>query len=502
MSSSRKVAPLAGLLSQLDQHRIEKTLIHVHESGNSSPTPSDLEQLRFARTLGDILIVSIGAGSQAAECASIIHASGVADYVAICSGDSAASAIRMIRPACYVKRIESKVHGVRFAELSFEEQAALLELGIRSQTVGPISAADADSAETLQKINEHIGRLKKEHSLHEVLGWLHSFQRLKVCLVGETIIDEYVFCEALGKSGKEPLLAMRSLGSELHAGGALAIANHLAEFCDNVKLYSYLGETREFEQFVADQLSPEVHANFLYKRGAPTIRKRRYIEQYSAAKMFAMYDLEDSSLEKDQEQELLTRMDQDVRSCPVTICSDFGHGLIGPESVSFLCDHSPFLSVNTQLNSANAGYHTISKYPRADYVSIHEGEMRLDGRCRGGDLNKLVGELAKKLGSPQIMVTRGKHGSVLRDGQGEFHSFPALATRIVDRIGAGDASFAVGSLAAAAGLPPELIGLLANLAGAQAVETIGNRQAISRSRMIERITRLWNSSDAVKTLAA
>ena len=34
---------------------------------------------------------------------------------------------------------------------------------------------------------------------------------MEVALVGETILDEYVYCDALGKSGKEPVLAMRHI---------------------------------------------------------------------------------------------------------------------------------------------------------------------------------------------------------------------------------------------------------------------------------------------------
>ena len=42
--------------------------------------------------------------------------------------------------------------------------------------------------------------------------------------VGETILDEYQYCEAMGKSGKEPVLATRYLSTDKFAGGVLVDA--------------------------------------------------------------------------------------------------------------------------------------------------------------------------------------------------------------------------------------------------------------------------------------
>ena len=60
--------------------------------------------------------------------------------------------------------------------------------------------------------------------------------------MGEAIIDQYVFCDALGKSGKEPVLALREMKSENYFGGALAITRHVSQFCNKTDLFSMLGE--------------------------------------------------------------------------------------------------------------------------------------------------------------------------------------------------------------------------------------------------------------------
>ena len=78
-------------------------------------------------------------------------------------------------------------------------------------------------------------------------------------VVGETIIDEYTYCEAIGKSGKEPVLASAIVGTDRFGGGVLACANHLAGFVQVVSTCSrYLGEGGDEEEFVRGVLKPNI----------------------------------------------------------------------------------------------------------------------------------------------------------------------------------------------------------------------------------------------------
>ena len=55
-----------------------------------------------------------------------------------------------------------------------------------------------------------------------------------------------MFCEALGKSGKEPVLVLRDLDTQEYLGGALAISRHLSDFFHTVSVLSFLGEKNEY----------------------------------------------------------------------------------------------------------------------------------------------------------------------------------------------------------------------------------------------------------------
>ncbi len=354
-------------------------------------------------------------------------------------------------------------------------------------------AADTDRSGRLMvppEALDYLDSFRERHTAGEVRGYVERLSSLKVLALGEAILDEYVYCDALGKSGKEPILAMRYLSREMYAGGILAISNHLAEFCRQVDLLTYLGAERPHERFIRERLRSEVTPTFFRKPSSPTIVKRRYVEYYSLAKLFGVYRINDEPLSGVVEDQLCEELGSRLAEADVVIVADYGHGLITPRMVDLLIEKSRFLAVNTQMNAANIGFHTISKYRRADYVCIQEGELRHDSRSRDGDVRELVRAQAKRLSCKACMTTRGKYGSLhYRQDEG-FSECPAFAVKIVDRIGAGDALLALTSLCEAQGVPTEVVGLLGNLAGAQAVATVGNKESIHRAQLLRRVDQL------------
>ena len=92
--------------------------------------------------------------------------------------------------------------------------------------------------------------LKKQYKFESIKETLENINKLKILVIGETIIDEYNFCEALGKSGKESVLALRNLRKEKYLGGVLAVAQNLIEFTSNVSVLSFIGSKNEELDFI------------------------------------------------------------------------------------------------------------------------------------------------------------------------------------------------------------------------------------------------------------
>ena len=80
-------------------------------------------------------------------------------------------------------------------------------------------------------------------------------------------------------------------------------------------------------------------------------------------------------------------------------------------------------------------------------------------------------EIAGRCGA--VVVTRGEHGSTIREGNRSYEIPPVPARRVVDPTACGDA-YRAGLLAGRArGLPFETAGRIGSLLGSYQVETLG-----------------------------
>ena len=174
----------------------------------------------------------------------------------------------------------------------------------------------------------------------------------------------------------------------------------------------------------------------------------------------------------------------------LAIAADFGHGAISKNLKQTLINHTSFLAINTQANSGNRGFHTVSSYSRADYVSIAEHEIRLEMRDEKSEIRPMIEKLKAQLGCKTFVVTLGKKGCAVMGQDGEFVKVPAFAQKAIDRVGSGDAFLSITSLAAFLGAPPELIGFIGNAIGALAINIVGNQKSIDKMSVKKYITSL------------
>ena len=221
-----------------------------------------------------------------------------------------------------------------------------------------------------------IHNLLKGQDFEEVKDKVDGLKNLKVLVIGETIIDQYVFCEALGKSGKEPMLVLRDLNMEQYVGGAAAIARHLSDFCGTVSLLSMLGEKKEHEDFVLENLPDNIEPHFIYKESAPTITKKRFVDHITKSKNLGVYSINDSQMNSENLKQLHAFLYEMIPKHDLVIVSDYGHGFLCKKTVHEISKQSTFTSLNAQINAANISHHTMNNYRNINCTIINESELR------------------------------------------------------------------------------------------------------------------------------
>ena len=209
------------------------------------------------------------------------------------------------------------------------------------------------------------------------------------------------------------------------------------------------------------------------------------------AKLFEVYFYNEHNLPEEIDQAIVKWLDESLSQFDVVIVADFGNGLISDGIVKKLSQKANFLTVNAQTNSGNRGYNLITKYPKADFISLNEPELRMATHDRQSSLEFLAGMVATKLNAQGIAVTRGTQGALMLDmGKGKTYHVPALSSKVVDRIGAGDAFLAITGLCLGNDIAPEIALLVGSAAAALDVQIVCNREPVSSIALYKYLTTL------------
>ncbi|MFC1516297.1 PfkB family carbohydrate kinase [Thermodesulfobacteriota bacterium] len=463
-----------------------------------------IRHFRQAKRFGDVLVVTltpdrfVDKGSGRPAFPEKLRAESIAsldeiDFVAINEWPTAENTIRLLKPHYYAKGLEFKDAKSDYTGKIDKEKAVVEEVGAQLIFTDDIvfSSSNLINRFLMDKpaeIKEFLDIFRKRYDLEYIHDVLDEMALLKVMVIGDTILDDYQYCEAIGKSSKDPVLALKYMDNEMFAGGILAVANHVASFVQNVRLFSVRGENESFEDFIDGKLHRNITPHFVMKPGAPTIIKRRFLDGYSFNKLLEVYIMDSSELPDGLDQEFCDMVKEELPKYDMVITADFGHGAISKRMIKTLCESSSFLAVNTQANAGNRGFHTISSYPRADFVSLAEHEIRLEKRTMSAPLRPMMNELYEKLNCRTFVVTRGRKGCLVRGKNKSFVACPSLTMNVVDRVGAGDAFLTIAALSSFLGVDEEVIGFLGNAVGAMAVEIIGNKKSIGKMTLKKYIT--------------
>ena len=200
------------------------------------------------------------------------------DFVAINEWPTAEETLRLLRPDTYVKGSEFKnVESDPTGKIGREEKV-IREIGVKLAFTEDIVFSSSNIINRFfsnfpEEVEEYLSVFRNRYSLNEILSYLDEMGKLKVLIIGDTILDEYQYCEAIGKSSKDPILALKYKSHELFAGGVLAVANHVATFTNNVQLLTVLRWRNSYEDFIHSQLHPNIVPHFFTQENAPTTIK-------------------------------------------------------------------------------------------------------------------------------------------------------------------------------------------------------------------------------------
>ncbi len=499
-----KIQSSESILKLLVKERLKKKKIVLCHGVFDLLHVGHIKHFESAKKVGDFLIVSLtsdqfvnkGPGRPIFNTdvrAKMIQSLSIVDAVIISKTESAEKMINLVKPDIYFKGPDYKDNTKDHTKKIFKEIKALKKnngkiLYSNDETYSSSNLINKSEILFNDEQKKFLKNISKKYSYEDIVDIFHKCKKLKPIIIGETIIDEYVFCQVLGKSGKEPHMVIRDDFKETYLGGAGAIANHVSSFCDKNYFISCIGDKKNYLKFIKKNLSKNIKTNFIIKKNGPTILKKRFIDLISGNKLFGVYSMNDKSVDLNSSNKLINLTRQHNLKSDLVIISDYGHGFISQKSALQISKLKKFIALNAQVNASNYGYHSLEKYKKIDTLLINETELRHEMRDKLSDVYFLAQILKKKHNIKNLIVTRGRNGAFLLESKNKkVIKCPAFSNKVVDKVGAGDTMLALVALCLKLKVPSDLTLFLGSLAGASAVENIGNSKNLERKNLLRTI---------------
>ncbi len=452
--------------------------------------PGHIRYLRHARSLGPQLVVAlVGDGPvdqpppypfSQAERAEALGLLSIADAIVLLQAEELSSAIERLRPAVLV--LGTELQGA----LGLDEPLALLRAqgGSVQFHAGEVSYASADlltasERDLRQQRRQQFGVACRRQGLsrRQLLSSMEAWSGTRLIVLGDTIVDQYAACEAIGMSAEAPVVVVRELARRNFIGAAAVVAAHIRALGAQVDLVSVVGADSTAD-LVQQQLQAQGIGDALTRDPSrPTTFKKRYVVENQ--KLFRVSRLEQHNLDAAIEAQLIARLEALAPQAQAIVVSDFVYGVVTPRVLEVVQDlarrHGLLLFGDLQCSSQVG---SITRFQNFSLLCPNERELRLALQDKDSGLESLSQQLLQQSHCERLVVKLAAEGFIAydraADGKIRSQPFPALSVNPLDVAGAGDSVLAVMATGLASRQAMMPTAAVACCMAALAVETMGN----------------------------
>jgi rfaE bifunctional protein kinase chain/domain len=463
--------------------------------------PGHVRLLRFAKECGDLLIVAVNSDERInnpdyidqAHRLEVISSLEYVDHAFI-NSQPVEALIKQFKPWAVVK-------GKEYENTYNAEKSVLEALGgklIFSSGNSRYSSYSYLGTKTVaadvvpEKINGFLARHKINRE--RIFSIIEQINHKKVLVIGDTIVDQYVQCNAVGMSQEDPTIVVTPDESKLFLGGAGIVAGHAKSLgAKEVSYFSVVGQDTHAE-FVRQRLAEYGLNSYVYKDDTrPTILKTRY--RVGSKTLLRVNEVRSHDISEALQYCVGDELKLAIDQADVLLFSDFNYGML-PQSLveeitSYANDKNIILAADSQTSSQVGD---ISRFKNMHLITPTEREVRVALKNDKDGLVILAQKLTEETNCKNLLLTLADEGvlihNTISEGKWENDRIKALAANLVDPAGAGDCLFTATALAIASGANIWEASFIGSVAAACQVGNVGN-QPIDAKRFKRAIERFW-----------
>lgn len=323
---------------------------------------------------------------------------------------------------------------------------------------------------------------------YHLLDAVERLGRPRLLVVGDVILDRYIWGDAERISQEAPVILLREERQETRLGGAANVAHMLIGLDADVDLAGVIGNDADAQVFLDDLMKAGVGTETIVTDPSrPTTTKVRFMgrAQYRHPHQMLRVDRETrQAISSEIAQEFLATIIPRIHTYHAVLISDYAKGVCTAELLQPLIERARALGIPVVADPAAGADYRL--YRGATGVTPNRSETsKATGReVRTIDDAFAAGQqLVAQFDLDMAFVTIDRDGIALSQAGEESVHLPTRPREVCDITGAGDMVLATIGVGMAAGIDPVDLCKLANVAGGLEVEQVGV-VPITRKQMI------------------
>ena len=333
-----------------------------------------------------------------------------------------------------------------------------------------------------------IGEIMQAIGLHNegklLKQYIDRFSQTRVFVIGDIIMDEYVWGEVDRISPEAPVPVVEVTRETKMLGGAANVVNNMAALGAKPILCGVIGNDktgREIIEKIAE--TGLVTDGIVIEKERPTSIKTRVVAQ---GQQIVRFDRESrSDITAESIKKILDFVETRLDDTDAIVVSDYGKGVISEILMKGLRELIRDSSITIAVDPKTGNFKC---YQGVDVITPNHHEAGIFCRfdiINGETLIRAGRKILHALNCGSVLITQGKNGMALFERNGEIIHIPTEAKNVFDVTGAGDTVIGAFSLGLASGLDLKSAAVLSNIAAGIVVGDVGT--SVVRAEDLKRV---------------
>lgn len=315
-----------------------------------------------------------------------------------------------------------------------------------------------------------------------------SFNRVRVLVVGDLILDEFIWGQVSRISPEAPIPVVWVKSTSLVPGGACNVANNIRSLGGRADVIGVIGNEGRGRMLLELLQQKGIGVKGILKDPSrPTTLKTRVVAHHQQVVRIDREEV--SPLSRAVQRSIAADVRRRIRDFDAICVEDYGKGVITPELVQEIVRlarrHGKIITVDPKESH-------LSYYKGVSCITPNHHEASTLAKIQIRDdatLHRAGQKLMRALACENVLITLGENGMCLFQKGLKPVKIPTLAQDVFDVSGAGDTVIGTYTLALGSKAAPIEAAHLANCAAGLVVGKVGTA-TVTANELLSRVRQL------------